>query len=1159
MSDIGFTKEQQSAVDARGVNVLVSAAAGSGKTAVLTERIIKMLLPYDGTKPVDADKLLVVTFTRAAAGEMKERIEKKLKSEQKKANDSSDIARKKLISQQIKKLQAAKITTIDSFCQGLIKEYFHVLDIDPSFSVIEEYESLSVSRDVFEKLVSELYSQKDEAFMFFTSHYCPNGSEAILRDMVFELVSFTSSFPYPEEFIIKKAEEYACISGIEGSVWYSKLTDKFKRDVKKLIKIYDNAISMVPEGSDWDKVRGLLSEERERASALLDIDIEAAVEYINNFEYARFNLPKAAEEALRNKLKDYRDKAKSAMKEIPEIIAGDLKLTERFLREKIYPLAKALADITVRFIKAVDEYKRERSVLDFSDVARMAYRLLDENEEIRSVQQKRYSEILIDEFQDTNHLQDGLFEMISNGHNLFMVGDMKQSIYRFRKSDPLVFRNKSDAYSTDEEAGERKIILSSNFRSRDTVINSVNVLFESVMSRTVGELDYDFEQKLYSGNRNYSDTGHSYTAECIVISSKGEKADSDKRQEMEAEFIAKRINKLVKEGFTVYDKDAESERPIEYSDIAVLMSSHKKAFPVYKKVFDKYAIEFSCETVGFFSTPEIKLMMSLLRIIENPERDVNMVAVMRSAIGGFSDDEIALLRVCYPNKSFYRCLLGAYSKFISEEKTLEGGSYELGKRIALFCESIMRWRDMARYMSADRIVRMLYENTGLYAFFAAASGEDATGNLRLFFDRARLSEQNGFSGLYKFLRQMERLESSDKDMEGAKTFSGGNCVRIMTIHKSKGLEMPVVFLAGCGREFNTMSASGRMLLHSELGFSMDYISYEEGITVKSPIHDIIADEIIAELKSEEMRKLYVALTRAREKLIVTASLGEKAEEEISKWKKTDTAALQKAAADAKRFIDWIAPVAANSECWEFGLYEYEEETAIGQAEKREIQPINICVDSCAILDYKYPYAAVGVKSKNAVSDFKGVSHSGSEAMRKPSFLNENLHSGALYGSAMHLILEKIPHDITADTERISLFIQTLVKEGEISEVFSESIDPVKIYNFFNSDIGKRLLASDFVRKESEFEISADANELYPGNGLEGESILLQGVVDCWFVEDDEIVIVDYKTDRVNNEEEIHQKYDIQLELYAKALEKITKKRVKDKFIYLFSTESVIQC
>ena len=1159
MSNVRFTKEQQSAIDARGVNVLVSAAAGSGKTAVLTERIVKMLLPPDGVKPVDADKLLVVTFTRAAAGEMKERIEKSLKNELRAAVEDSDFARRKLITNQIKKLSVAKITTIDSFCQGLVKEYFHILDIDPAFSVIMEYESASINDEVFENMVAQLYKEQNEDFLLLLNNYCPNGSEAKIREMVYKLTSFTSSFPYPEKFISEKAEEYACASGLEGTVWFLKINEKYRRDVKKLVEIYNNAVEAVPDGAEWEKVLRILNEERERVKKLDGINIDEAIQLINNFEFERFIMPKNADKSICDILKNYRDNAKAATGKIPGIIAGDVTVTETFLRERIYPFAKALSNITIRFIKETYEYKKNRSVLDFSDIARMAYRLLAENEEIRKIQRKRYSEILIDEYQDTNRLQDSLFEMISNGNNLFMVGDMKQSIYRFRKSDPLVFRNKSDTYNISGEAKERKIILSSNFRSRSTVIDSVNELFEAVMTRGVGELDYDDEQKLYTGNGEYSDNGCDYTSECIIISSDGEKTDSDKRQEAEAEFIAARIIKLVKEGFVVYDKDTKSERAVEYSDIAILMSSHKNAFPIYKKVFDKYGIVFSCETEGFFSTPEIKLMMSLLRVIENPQRDVPMLAVLRSCVGGFTDDEIAVLRACYPKKSFYGCLMGAYSRFVEEEQQLDKKGYELGMRIVAFFEKLSLWRDRARFMSADRLVRMLYENTGIYAFFSAASGEDATANLRLFFDRARNCEQNGFSGLYKFLRHMERVEKSGKDMEGARAFSGVSSVRLMTIHKSKGLEMPVVFLAGCGREFNTMSANGRMLMHTELGFSMDYISYQNGITVKSPIHDIIADEINIELKSEEMRKLYVALTRAREKLIVTASLGEAASDDVAGWKKKDISNLKETACDANRFIDWIAPVAINSDEWKFGVYKNESKDVIQDKEKLVVEEMNIDIDACAILDYKYPYAAAGVKSKSAVSDFKGVVHNNAELMRKPSFLKEKSMGGADYGTAMHLILEKIPKNAVSDVESIMDYIGRLAEDGEIDEAFVEMIDAEKIFNFYNSDIGKRLLMADFVSKESEFEISVVADELYDEPALKDEYVLLQGVIDCWFVEDDEIVIVDYKTDRVNDIEEIHQKYDIQLALYAKALEKITKKKVKEKFIYLFSRETVVQC
>ena len=1146
MSDIKWTKEQLSAITARKSKVLVNAAAGSGKTAVLTTRIIKRLIPENGETPVRADRLLVVTFTRAAAGEMRERIEKGLKDELAKAASCGDMKKRRFISNQIKQLAGAKICTIDSFCQSFIKEYFHILNIDPSFRIAQKSEENLIREEVFDRLTERLYKEKDSSFMILVSKCTRSGREDMVRDMVERLYDFTSNMPYPTEFIEKSAEEYLCRHGFYNTVWSDKLCEEGKERLAIFAEGFDRLAEVNENAAE-------ITEDRERICEISQLTFKDALKAMRDF------ICKPIEGMSKFSAK-MREELAEEIRALGEAIPEDTTELEEFLREVFYPEIKALADVAVKFISEMDEAKRVRSILTFSDIERMAYRLLAENDAIREEQKNRFDEILIDEYQDTNALQDGIFEMLSNGENLFMVGDMKQSIYRFRGSEPLVFRSKADSYSADTAAKMRKIMLTKNYRSRSEVLSSVNDLFANCMSRVVGELCYDEKEQLNLGNEGYEDTSFSYKSEFALLELDGTDDESLGRAEAEAEYIANRISEMKKSGFLVRDKD--TTRSLKNSDIMILMSSHKADGKIFREVLSKYGIDCACDREGYFSRPEIKLIMSLLAAIENPERDIAMAAVMRSFIGGFSDDELARVRINGRKMSFYESLCDICSKYIAlkAKGKLSAGGEIFGEKAAAFVGKINEWRDKARYMSAERLVNMLFEDAGFYAFFGAAGGEEAILNLELFFDRAKQYETSGYRGMFSFLQHMERLEKSGDDLEGASFAEGGDYVRIMTIHKSKGLEIPVVFLAGGGKRFNRIDAQGKLLMHQRLGFSLDYTDYNEGVLISSPIGGIFANTIRDELLSEEMRKLYVALTRAKEKLIVTACIKKdsKTEERLERWEALGAFGMQNEAKKANTFTDWLAPVAITSENWEFHFIRDMER---GCAVEREevVQEITLPnIDRVReMLTYTYPYAAKALKSKAAVSEFKGISHV--DMAEKPKFLSDKHTSGTDFGTAVHKIMETLPRDRGTDREFIEEHIASLAASGDIPSELSGTFGADKIMKFFASELGKRFSAAKKVYSESEFEIGLDAGELYGDGELCGETVLLQGVIDCWFEEDDGIVLVDYKTDRVRNLDEIHQKYDIQLELYARALEKIAKKRVKEKFIYLFSLDSVVQC
>ncbi|MBQ8636809.1 MAG: helicase-exonuclease AddAB subunit AddA [Clostridia bacterium] len=1162
MSNVVWTTEQESAITARDAKVLVNAAAGSGKTAVLTSRIIKRLIPDNNEKPVRADRLLVVTFTRAAAAEMRERIERGLKNELIKASEIGDMKKRRFISNQIKQLAGAKISTIDSFCQSLVKEYFHILNISPSFQIVQKSEEKLMREEVFDKLTERLYKENNKSFITLAESCARSGREDSIRELVERLYDFAANLPYPEKFIDEGAEEYLCKDGFLDTIWAKRIESAVNEKLNVFIAIYSESLLSVSKEEEYTAV---VTAEKDRLYEILGMPLEEKIAAMREFKLQKIELDNSAVISLRDNIAE-------AIRLEGDIIPEDTEDFEKILKDIYYPQARAVADLTIEFKKELDETKRKSSVLSFSDIERLAYRLLADSDNIREEIRSRYDEILIDEYQDTNALQDGIFEMITDGKNLFMVGDMKQSIYRFRGSEPLVFRSKSDTYRSRKNAKERKITLSKNFRSRKEVLKSVNDLFESCMSRIVGEIEYDKSQKLNLGNDGYEKTGADYKSEFVLIEQDKTLENAPQRAKLEAEYIARRILDMKKNAFPVRDKVeivedgvtklVDSTRPIRNSDILILMSSHKADGKVFREVFAKYGIDCYCDHEGFFVEPEIKLMMSLLRVIENPQVDIPLVSVMRSVIGGFTDDEIATIRAYERGKSFFDALCSVYSKFLVLKERGESaeGAMLFGEKVALFVERINFWRDRSRYLSAERMISMLYEQTGIYSFFCATDSGQAKANLQLFFDRAKQYESAGYRGLFAFLKYMEKLERTGDDLEGAGFSVGGDYVRIMTIHKSKGLEEPVVFLAGANKRFNTKDSTGRLVMHNRLGFSLDYMNYNESIMISSPVKDMFVSAINEELLSEEMRKLYVALTRAKEKIIVTAHIEKnaKTEEILQDWKEKGSINMASEAANAKTFAEWLAPVSMNSAHWKFKYVEGLEIEEKAREEKRsEAIELPETEKAISILNYTYPYTAMGIKSKAAVSDFKGIAKN--KLAEKPKFMSGAKMGGAEFGTAVHKIMETLPREKGNDIAFIKKHILALREAGHITSDVAKWVSADRILKFYTSELGRRFMAAEKVHQESEFEIGVDASKLTGDMSLKGEEILLQGVIDCWFEEDDGIVLIDYKTDRVKEIDEIHQKYDIQLELYAEALEKIAKKRVKEKFIYLFSMDCVVQC
>ena len=1222
MSKREWTEEQKQAIHAcwideektkRG-NILVQAAAGSGKTAVLVERIIKKLIPEDINDAIDINRLLVVTFTNAAAGEMQQRISDALSKELTKAIKEGDFKKQKHLKRQLILLPSADITTIDAFCLKTIRNWFHLLDIDPDFSIMDSGELELLKDDAIEELFERMYEEENPRFIDLICMYTDGRDDKALSDKIKQIYSFIQSFPDPQKWLYEKRDMF--LEG-ENNFWVKEAVKNARISAKKGLKYLRNAADIILKSSlgeyeDLEKTMHLFPPHEENDVYLSWGSYYTAVydEYFNMKKMQDagwqeiYELSKTPYIDLRKKA-DFVDKDKQINdKELKERVknlrnmarddamrAGVLKHismpfdeVNSLLEQKLSKTVSELVDITVKFGDIYKKLKDEKNVMEFSDIEHLCLELFRNYPEVREEYRGTFLEILMDEYQDSNRLQEEIFQSISRGDNIFMVGDMKQSIYRFRSSDPTIFKEKSDLYKKDERAENRKIILGKNFRSRKAVLDSINDIFELIMTEDAGGMNYDEDQRLNVGDKSYEENGYDYRSECIIIEEKGEN-DEDilKKASLEARVIATRIRELKESGFKIRDtetitiadpKTGEIKkqtntiyRELKNKDIVILMSSYKGVSDIYMEELSNAGIECFAENDGYFERNEIKLIMSLLKIIGNPYQDIPLLGVMRSPIGGFSDDDLVNIRLSgdgYIYSAAKMLVADFKNGKIEDEETLK-----TAKKTQEFIEKLKKWRGYITYMTSDKLLWTLYEETDIYGFVGALyGGEESRSNLRLLFERAKKYENTGYKGLFNFVRYISLLKKKNEDLSTATMLTENHdVVRIMTIHKSKGLEFPVVFLAGCGKKFNLRDTSGDLLLHKDAGFGLDYIDFEKSIKITNIAKTVTAGIIRSESIAEEIRKLYVALTRAKEKLIVTATIpGRKgdysggADDLEKKWEDID----EFNTLSAVKFIDWIAPAAINSPTnWKYRAIKYKEALeGVLQTEEECETAVSEGINIERFMTYEYCYKDVSdIPSKVSVSQLKQEKNAEgnyTQMIPVPEFMKPKTKiKGARKGTVIHYVMQKIPLSKDMDEKYVENFIKSLEIKGNLTKEEIEAVDSKKIAEFYNGPLGIRMRNSREVWRERSFEIDISAKEIsesYP----EEERVILQGIIDCYFLEDGEYVLVDYKSDYYENPEEMREKYTTQLALYADAIEKITEKRVKSKYLYLFFADDVLE-
>lgn len=1210
---VSWTKEQKKVIGLRGCNILVSAAAGSGKTAVLVERIITMLTAKE--HPVNVDELLIVTFTEAAAAEMKERIRRAIEKELSFHPEDEHLMRQATL------IHNAQITTIHSFCLSVIRDYFHVIDLDPGFRIGEEGELKLLRHDVLGELLEDKYEEGEQEFLDFVTAYGTGRDDRKVEELILKIYEFSRSYPDAEGWLASCVDAYRAASPeeFEESSLAGLIRENTRRYLEDACSLTEQGLKICMEPDGPAAYETALLSDRQMIGELLAAETFGELsEKMRCVTWAKLsaNRDKTVSEEKISFVKAARDTVKGLVSDVSsQYFYEDM---DGILEDLAFckPKMRMLVSLTAEFAQRFEEKKRERDLIDFSDMEQYALRILTERREgefvpsaVAREYQQQFLEIMIDEYQDSNFLQEAILTSISGvsqgRYNIFMVGDVKQSIYRFRLSRPELFMEKFDTYSL-EEGDRQRIDLHKNFRSRREVLESANYIFRQIMTKPLGGIAYDGKAALYAGadyseRENAEEKGEeskSSVTEVLVIDSnlEGEPEDTVTERELEARAIAGRIRELMR-GFQVVDKETGKFRPVRYSDIVILTRSVKGFADVFTEVLTREGIPAYAGTrEGYFKTQEIGVLLDYLRILDNAYQDIPLAAVLASPFGGLSEQEMAVIKSAYEETSFHRAVF-AYRE--------EGEDAALRGKLEKCLGQMEKIRRQVPYTPLQELLRKIFADTGYGEFVSSMpGGQQRQANLEMLLEKAKAFESTSYRGLFHFVRYIEQLQKYDVDYgEAALEDEQSDTVRVMTIHKSKGLEFPVVFVSGLGKRFNMQDARNSVVLHAGLGVGLDAVDTVRRTKSPSIVKKVIQKEETLDAMGEELRVLYVALTRAKEKLILTGTISNL----IKKMENYGMVRNQEAEqlsfgriSKASTYWDWLLPALSRLKpevpvrmrmlTFEDIVKEEVEEETTGRITKAMLK----AWDADRVydgevrehlerqFDYCYPYAGSQMqKLKFTVSELKKRVHfletfgenadeesSYGEIMYEepevvpliPKFLQGEAElTGASRGTAYHRILELLDFRKEYTEEMLETDIEGFRKEGKISGEMANAIRPADLLGFLSCTAGKRMrecALKGTLRKEQPFVLGVDAREIYPKE-QEGEEILVQGIIDVYFEEPDGLVVLDYKTDRVKDAGELKGRYHAQLDYYARALERLKGRRVKEKIIYSFALREEI--
>ena len=1222
-----WTKEQKKAIEEKGSNILVAAAAGSGKTTVLVERIIQKIIK----DKIDIDRLLIVTFTNAAASEMRERI---LNALYKKIDEDPNDAH---LQRQIILLNKASICTIDSFCLDIVKNNFYEIGISPNFRIADSTELEILKQESLEDLFEELYLNKDKNFIDLINTYATYRGDENLKDIVLRIYDQIQSNPFPEEWLNSKIEEFNVIDRFDKdfkeSIWGKVLIENYKNEIIDEINNLKLLKSKIAKYSELEKyVLVLLDDIDSLESVLNSLDSwDKAYEVTNNLKFKTWPSDRKLVMDIKDIAKTTRDHIKEKFK---KITGKTFIYKSKEAYEDIYSMyhsLKSIGELINKFNEIYTNKKNEKNIMEFGDIEHSALNILMKKDESGKrvpsdaalKLKERFDEIAIDEYQDSNLVQEYILSSISNGKNIFMVGDVKQSIYKFRQARPELFLEKYEKYSIDTNNYGTKIQLFKNFRSRKAVLDITNLIFSNIMSKKLGDINYTEDEYLnFSANfeEPTNDINYGGKAELHIIDLKDEESekeediylDTDEEEikdtiqndertenrkfekvEIEAKYVANEIKKLVNSNYKIFDKN-EGYRNIKYRDIVILLRATSGISNVFEKeLYDIGIPVFSDTSEDYLESLEIQRVISLLKIIDNPYQDIPLLSVLRSPIFDFSDNELTSIRLVKRECYFYTSL----------EEAIKSNTIDDSTKIKInnFIQSIKKWREEEKYLKLNELIWKIYIDTGYYSYVGLTkNGELKQANLKLLFEKAKDYENVSFKGLFNFIKYLEKIKKSNSDMGSAKIIGENeNVVRIMSIHKSKGLEFPVVFLCRSDKHINMRSLNENILIDQDIGLGPKYINYERKIEYNTLARESIRLKSKLDSISEEMRVLYVALTRAKEKLIITGVKNDFEKDFDNKkdllniYEKENNKINHLLIQKFISYLDWIELVYINNK---ENIKEYLELKVINEKDIKTENEEEININRLEFSDnrdlekvdklLKWKYENIQdtlIPSKTSITKIKEIKNAknkekvvkenleiNEEVLEndieslidnenkdnyekevleiKPKFMKDNKITAAQKGTLMHLCFQKLDLKRKYSLDEIRNFVSKLVYDKLITEDEKDTIQIDKIEKFINSDFAKRIREAETIEKEKPFYIYVKASDIFENSSK--ENILVQGIIDLYFKEKDgNVVLVDYKTDYFKDDEEMIEKYKVQLNLYKEALENSLNTKIKDVYIY----------
>lgn len=1173
-----WTEAQCRAIETRGTNLLVSAGAGAGKTAVLVERIIRKV--SDLSSPIDVDRILVVTFTNAAAAEMRERISAALTAKLKETGAEH-------LSRQLALMGKASITTLHSFCLEIVRQNFFRLGLDPGFRVADEAECALMRVDIITDLLEERYQSLEPAFLTLVEGFGGKNSDSGLQGLILSVAEYALSQPEPLRWLQQAADAFRPPEDAEltSLSWYGDVRHAIRSQLTMAIDNVQGALvtAAKPHGpahytdvleKDLNALRGLLNKVGCPWDEIRDLCL--------GFSFDRLPTKRGYESPLKEVCQGYREKAKKHVQVLRDQFFSQ---SERQVLDGIRAAIPQVTELTALAADYLDLYRKaklQKGIVDFSDLEHMALSILKHNGEPSAVAMElkaRFAEVFVDEYQDINAVQETVLQMVSRNDNMFLVGDVKQSIYRFRLADPSLFRAKETAYSKHEANGIN-VHLSHNFRSRPSVIHCVNYLFQRLMSvQGVGEVAYGEGAALVAG-ADYppgENTASPQVELCLLDrrAADGESEEDVDATSREATAIAHKISSLV-EGrrLHVWDKSQCQYRPVEYRDIVILMRATRGRAEVYSEIFQQLNIPLYSDSLGgYFRSTEVSNLLSALKVIDNPRQDIPLAALLRSPLVGLNVEELAEIRLA-KSGGFWDCVLAASAT-----------STDLGQKLQHLLIRLTQWRDMARRGGLPELLMRIYEDTGYYFYVGSLpGGRQRQANLRALYDRACQYEATVYRGLFKFLRFIQRLQDQEGDLATPGALGeNDNVVRVMSIHKSKGLEFPVVFVAGLGNRFNLRDLSQPVLIHKQLGLGPQVVDMDSRCLYPSLPRLAIKHRLHGESLSEELRVLYVALTRAREKLYLVASL-DGLEEAKRRWLEQGLSPgllPVSVMESATCYMDWLGPACfshatlggSHADASLFSEMSAGEEIASDQVSSvyaEELDRVSrllplpdhgYSAELNRKLNWSYPYLTSSlIPAKISVSDLKrrkqledDEGNRQAEEPLRPQFVRR--HGGltaAEIGTALHMFMQHVDLGVEITTDYLAALRRQMTAKKLLTDLEAEHVDLERVIRFFNSDLGKRLQASPKVWRELPFSLRTNARRL--NREIDKDFIYVQGIIDCVFLEGEQLILLDYKSDWVSDASvgELCLKYAEQLDLYRDAVETLLRRKVAERYLYLFA-------